>query len=45
MTYSSAADDAALSFCVPSMTIDLEVKVLSGVDRDNRSELQGEDRE
>jgi len=27
------------------MTIDLEVKVLSGVDRDDRSEPQGADRE
>jgi hypothetical protein len=29
--------------CVPSTTIDLEVKVLSGVDRSDRSEPQGED--
>lgn len=31
--------------CVPSMTIDLEVKVLSEVDRNDRSEPQGADRE
>jgi hypothetical protein len=30
---------------VPSTTIDLEVKVLSEVDRDDRSEPQGADRE
>jgi hypothetical protein len=30
---------------VPSMTIDLEVGVLSGVDRSDRSEPQGEERE
>ena len=31
--------------CVPSMTIDLEVKVLSETDRSDRSEPQGADRE
>ena len=35
----------ALQSCVPSMTIGLEVKVLSGVDRNNRSEPQGGVRE
>ena len=32
-------------FCVPSMNIDLEVKVLWGVDRNDPSEPQGDDRE
>jgi hypothetical protein len=31
--------------CVPSMTIDLEVEVLSEADRSDRSEPQGADRE
>jgi hypothetical protein len=31
--------------CVPSMIIGLEVRVLSEVDRDDRSEPQGGDRE
>ena len=45
MKENGAANWPLRSLCVPSMTIDLEVRVLSEADRSDRSEPQGDDRE